>query len=370
MDIIRLVAEAAPGGCRTSLPAPDPRGLSGPVPWPRVDRRMKLKLDWFLTGMALAIGLAWLMPDPGGKGGALHPELLNKAGVALIFFLNGLGLSFAALKAGTLRWPLHLLVQTSTFVLFPLLGLLALWAAGDHLPPDLRLGFFFLCALPSTVSSSVAMTAAAKGNVPAAVFNATLSSLLGVFLTPLWIGLVLKQGGQPMPLGKVVLDLVIWLVLPLALGQLARPWLGAWAARHKKRLGTADRLTILLLVYTSFCDSMKQGVWSGQGGSTVAVTVAGSAALFFIVLRATTWASDALGFSPGDRAAAVFCGSKKTLASGVPMAQLIFGAHPGLGLVLLPIMIYHPLQLVVCGALAGRWAREKSEKEGAVVKGG
>ena len=137
MDIIRLVAEAAPGGCRTSLPAPDPRGMSGPVPWPRVDRSMKLKLDWFLTGMALAIGLAWLMPDPGGKGGALHPELLNKAGVALIFFLNGLGLSFAALKAGTLRWPLHLLVQTSTFVLFPLLGLLALWAAGDHLPADL-----------------------------------------------------------------------------------------------------------------------------------------------------------------------------------------------------------------------------------------
>ncbi len=268
------------------------------------------------------------------------------------------------------RWPLHLLVQTSTFVLFPLLGLLALWAAGDHLPPDLRLGFFFLCALPSTVSSSVAMTAAANGNVPAAVFNATLSSLLGVFLTPLWIGLMLKQGGQPMPLGKVVLDLVIWLVLPLALGQLARPWLGAWAARHKKHLGTADRLTILLLVYTSFCDSMKQGVWSGQGGWTVAVTVAGSAALFFIVLRATTWASDALGFSPGDRAAAVFCGSKKTLASGVPMAQLIFGAHPGLSLVLLPIMIYHPLQLVVCGALAGRWAREKSEKEEAVVKGG
>ena len=105
---------------------------------------MKLKLDWFLTGMALAIGLAWLMPDPGAKGGALHPELLNKAGVALIFFLNGLGLSFAALKAGTLRWPLHLLVQTSTFVLFPLLGLLALWTAGDHLPADLRLGFFYL----------------------------------------------------------------------------------------------------------------------------------------------------------------------------------------------------------------------------------
>jgi sodium/bile acid cotransporter 7 len=317
----------------------------------------KLKSEWFLAGMASAIFLAWLLPGPGAKGGSLHPELLNKAGVALIFFLNGLGLSFASLKAGTLRWPLHLLVQTSTFVLFPLLGLASLWALGDHLPADLRLGFFYLCALPSTVSSSVAMTAAARGNVPAAVFNATLSSLLGVFLTPLWVGLVMKHGGEPMPLDKVITDLMLWLMLPLMLGQCARPWLGAWAHRHKMRLNTADRLTILMLVYTSFCDSMKWEVWSSHGWTTVAATFAGSLVLFYVVLYATTWASNALGFSPADRAAAVFCGSKKTLASGVPMAQLIFGAHPGLSLILLPIMIYHPLQLVICGALAGKWAK-------------
>src|SRR5690349_12927046 len=168
---------------------------------------MKFKFDWFLTGMAIAVLLAWLFPDPGAHGGSLHPELLTKLGVALIFFLHGLTLSFAALKAGTLRWPVHLVIQSATFLIFPLLGLLLLWPFRQWLSPELWLGFFYLCALPSTVSSSVALTAAARGHVSVAVFNATLSSLLGVFLTPLWISLVLKTGGQPLPLGKVILDL-------------------------------------------------------------------------------------------------------------------------------------------------------------------
>jgi len=318
---------------------------------------MKFKLDWFLSGMAIAVLLAWLFPDPGARGGWLYPEILTKAGVALIFFLHGLTLSFVALKAGTLRWKLHLVVQSTTFVLFPLIGLLALWLAGDRLSPELKLGIFYLCALPSTVSSSVALTAAAKGNVPAAVFNATLSSLLGVFLTPLWIGLLLKTGGQPLPLGKVILDLVIWLLVPLAVGQLCRPLFGAFATKHKKRINVVDRLTILLLVYTSFCDSMKQGVWSGQGVFMMVGTVFGAGLLFFIVMTIVGAVSDTLKFPAEDRITAIFCGSKKTLASGVPMAQLIFGTHPGIGLILLPIMIYHPLQLIICASLASRWAK-------------
>ena len=318
---------------------------------------MKPKFDWFLAGMVVAVLLAWLVPDPGARGGSLHPEILTKAGVALIFFLHGVALSFAALKAGTLRWPLHLVVQGCTFLFFPLLGLALFWLAGDRIAGDLKLGFFYLCALPSTVSSSVAMTAAARGNVSAAVFNATLSSLLGVFLTPLWVGLLLQSGGNPMPMGKVILDLVIWLVLPLIVGQLCRPLLGAWAARNKKFIHVVDRATILLLVYTSFCDSMKQGVWSGQGIGTVSLTLVVSALIFSAVLSAVGWMCDRLGFPVEDRIAAVFCGSKKTLASGVPMAQLIFGANPGLSLILLPILIYHPLQLIIGGALASRWAR-------------
>ena len=316
-------------------------------------------LDWFTAGMAIAVALAWLFPDPGAPGGFLHPELLTKLGVALIFFLHGVSLSFAALRAGTMRWPLHLVVQGCTFLLFPLLGLALLWLAGSAVAPDLRLGFFFLCALPSTVSSSVALTAAARGNVPAAVFNATLSSLLGVFITPLWIGWMLQSSGTSLPMGDVVLDLLRWLVLPLVAGQLLRPLLGAWATRHRKRIGVVDRLTILLLVYTSFCDSVKRGVWSANGVGPVLVTVVGALILFVTVMSLAALACDALRFSPPDRIAAIFCGSKKTLASGVPMAQLIFGARPGLGLILLPIMIYHPLQLLICGALANRWARRE-----------
>jgi len=322
---------------------------------------MKLKFDWFLMGMLAALGLAWWWPAPGAPGGSLHPELLNKLGVALVFFLNGLGLSFAALKAGTLRWPLHLLVQVATFFLFPVLGLLALGLFGGWFPADLRLGFFYLCVLPSTVSSSVAMTAAARGNVAAAVFNATLSSLLGVLLTPFLIGLALRHGGQPLPLGKVVLDLALCLLLPLALGQLARPWLGAWAGRHKQRLAIVDRLTILLLVYTSFCGSMQAGVWSRHGWGTVAAIAALCLGLFGAVLWALTRACHALGFAPADRVAAVFCGSQKSLATGLPMAQIIMGTHPGLSLILLPIMLYHSLQLVIGGALAGRWAKASDE---------
>lgn len=318
---------------------------------------MKWKPDWFLIGMFVAVGLAWLLPDPGAKGGVLHPEIVTKAGVALIFFLHGAALSFANLKTGTLRWPLHLVVQSCTYILFPLLGLAMLPLLKNWLPPDLQLGFFFLCALPSTVSSSVAMTAAAKGNVPAAVFNATLSSLIGVVITPLWMGLILKTAGQSLPVGKVILDLMFWLVLPFFVGHFSRPLTAAWIERNKKVVQIADRGTILLLVYTSFCDSVKWGVWSGHKPGVLTATFVGSFVIFWVVLFLVGSVCDRLHFSHADRSAAVFCGSKKSLATGVPMAQLMFANTPGLSLILLPIMIYHPLQLILCGWLAERWAR-------------
>lgn len=319
---------------------------------------MKLKIDGFLAGMVAAVLLAWVFPGPGAEGGWLHAHILNKIGVALIFFLNGAGLSFAAMKAGALHWRLHVVVQLATFVVFPLAGW-AFYAAGDNtLPTALALGIFFLCALPSTVSSSVAMTSAARGNVPAAVFNATLSSLIGVFLTPLWVGLALgaeaTAGGS---VGGVILDLIVWLVLPLIAGQLSRPWLAEFVKRHKKGVHMVDRGAILLIIYTSFCDSVKRGVWSAQGWQTVVLSLVAAAALFTLVFWVVAWACRRLGFSPEDRIAAIFCGSKKSLAAGVPMAQLIFAGDPRLGVILLPLLIYHPLQLVICGVLAGRWAR-------------
>lgn len=322
---------------------------------------MKGKVDWFLVGMVAAVGLAWAFPHPGAPGGWLHPEVLNKIGVALIFFLNGVALSFAAMKAGALRWPVHVVVQATTYVLFPLVGLALLAVTQAWVSPELAIGFFFLCALPSTVSSSVAMTSAARGNVPVAVFNATLSSLIGVVATPFWISWRLHADGQGMSLGKVILDLLLWLVLPLVLGQLSRPWLADWAKRNKKGIFWVDRGTILLIIYTSLCDSIVRGVWSGQGLSVVATAVVGSLVLFYVVMALVGGICKVCGFNAEDRIATVFCGSKKTIASGVPMAQLIFGADPRLGIILLPLMIYHPLQLVICGFLAGKWAKRPIE---------
>ncbi len=322
---------------------------------------MKFKFDWFMKGMLVAVALAFLWPAPGAQGGFLQPELLNKAGIALVFFLTGLGLPLAALKDGALRWKVHLLIQACTFLISPALGWLLLKTSGGWMSADLQTGFFYLCALPSTVSSSVALTIAARGNVPVAVFNATLSSLLGVVLTPFWMAWLLGGSGSSFAVGPVIIDLLIWLVMPLVLGQLSRPLLGAWAGRHKARLQIVDRLTILTLVYTSFADTVQQGVWSRHGPLILVETVVGSALLFIILLAFTRLLGRWLGLNTEDRIAAVFCGSKKTLASGVPMAHLIFGANPALGLILMPIMIYHPLQLAVGGVLAQRWAARSDQ---------
>lgn len=322
---------------------------------------MKLKLDWFLAGLFFAVVAASVYPQLGAREGILHPELTNKLGVALIFFLHGIGLSFQALKAGTLHWRLHALVQSCTFLLFPLLGLAIYHGGSVWFGADLRLGLFFLCALPSTVSSSVAMTAAARGNVAGALFNATISSLLGVVLTPLWVSFVTSTASTGIEFGKVVLDLCRWLVLPLVLGQLARPFLSGWAKRHKARIHLVDRLTILFLVYTSFCDSVRAGVWTSHGAGTLAAVLVISAALFFVVMAVSSATANALRFTAEDRIAAVFCASKKSMATGVPMAQLMFGHGGTLGLVVLPILIYHSFQLVVAGLLAARWARRSDE---------
>ena len=315
-----------------------------------------MKFDWFLKGMIAAVVLAFVFPQPGAHGGFLHPEVLNKVGIALVFFLNGLSLSTNSLRQGVTRWQVHLLIQGSTFLVFPLLGLGLMQIGKGWMSPDILLGYFYLCALPSTVSSSVALTVAARGNVPVALFNATLSALIGVVLTPLWMAWAMGHEGQALDVQPVVIDLLIWVVLPLAAGQLSRPWLTAWASRHKARIQIVDRLTILTLVYTSFSDSVQQGIWTQYGWSVLLQVLVVSSLLFFLIYNFTQFSSRLLRLPVEDQIAAVLCGSKKTLASGVPMASLIFGAHPALGLILIPIMLYHPLQLAVGGFLSQRWA--------------
>ncbi|HVU33925.1 MAG TPA: bile acid:sodium symporter family protein [Opitutaceae bacterium] len=323
---------------------------------------MKLKIDWFLAGLGAAIALAWLVPGPGAQGGWLHPEILTKLAVALIFFLHGARLSFAALRAGALNWRLHLLVQLATFVFFPLLGVGLFVLLHGRIADDLNLGLFFLCALPSTISSAIILTGVAKGDVAGAVFNATISNLIGVILTPLWITGEMRTTGHALPLGPVVLDLVRWLVVPLLVGQVMRRWLGGWLSRHRSQTTVVDRGAILLIVYTAFCDSFRNGVWSNYSLGQLGFVLLICLVLFAVVISLLGVVTRALGFARGDRIAAMFCGSKKTLAAGVPMAKLIFEGHPGLGLILLPVMLYHPLQLVICGVLAQRWSREAADE--------
>jgi sodium/bile acid cotransporter 7 len=310
--------------------------------------------------MILAVVLAALFPGVGRTGGPLHAEVLADVGIFLVFFLHGLGLSTERMKAGLTRWRLHLLVQAFTFGVFPLLWLLLDALAGRWLPADLSLGFLYLCAVPSTISSSVAMTALGRGNVAGAIFNASLSSLLGVVLTPLLVGLLSRTAGQALPLGDAILKLATLLLLPLAVGQGLRPLVGRWFARYQKATHGFDKLVILLLVYASFCDSVEAGLFTRYGGGILGVTFAGAALLLAVVLWLSTRAARWAGFDKEDEIAAVFCGSKKTLASGVPMARLLFGAHPGLGLIVLPLMFYHQLQLLVCSVLAERYSSRQS----------
>jgi sodium/bile acid cotransporter 7 len=317
----------------------------------------RLAKDWFLLGMISAVVLASIAPEIGRSGGPLRADILANVGIFAVFFLHGIGLSTDKLRAGLSRWKLHLLVQAFTFVVFPLLFLVFRAALGGHLPPHLMLGFLYLAALPSTISSSVAMTGIARGNVAAAIFNATLSSLIGVFLTPLIVSLAMGSGRGELSLGEAMLKIAGLLVLPLFVGQALRPLAGAWFARYKRYTSTFDRLVILLLVHVSFCDSVRGGLWTNHGLSTIAMT-AGFAALFLAtVLVLTRRAAIWLGLDKEDEIVAVFCGSKKTLASGVPMAKLLFGGHPGLGVIVLPIMFYHQIQLLVCSVLAERYAQ-------------
>jgi len=313
--------------------------------------------EWFLLGMVGAVILATLFPQFGATGGAMHAEWVINGGIALVFFLHGIGLPLESLRRGVFAWRVHVLVQGLTYLAFPLLFLLFRAAFGGLMPADLLLGFCYLAALPSTISSSVAMTALARGDIPIAIFNATLSSLLGIVLTPLLISLLGNTDAHGASLGETMVKIAQLLLLPLLLGQLLRPLIGDWFARIKHYVSHVDRWVILLLVYAAFCNSVQSGLWQQHGVELLAVTLLGSALFLIVILLLSTWLARRLGLKRGHEIAAVFCGSKKTLASGIPMAALIFGAHPGLGLIVLPIMLYHQLQLFVCSVLAHRYAR-------------
>ncbi len=310
-------------------------------------------IDPYLLMLLGTVGLAALFPAR-GMWASISDEAVTIA-VALLFFLYGARLAPAAIWAGLTNWRLQLTVFLSTFLLFPLLGMAAYALAGPLLPGGIALGLLFLCLLPSTVQSSIAFTSIARGNVPAALCSASLSNLIGVIVTPLLVALLLPQGsGAGFSLSQLE-SIAMQILLPFAAGQAARPLIGGFILKHKLLTMVVDRGSILLVVYAAFSEGMVAGVWSRVSLTDLALVLAFNAVLLGIVIAVTTFGSRKLGFSKEDEIAIVFCGSKKSMASGIPMATILF---PGgaVSLIVLPLMIFHQLQLFVCAVLARKYA--------------
>jgi sodium/bile acid cotransporter 7 len=243
-----------------------------------------------------------------------------------------------------------------TFALFPMLGLALHASVPGLLDSSLWLGVLYLCALPSTVQSSIAFTSIAKGNVAAAICAATASNLIGIVLTPLLVAALLNLHGSGSPL-KQIESIVLQLLVPFVAGQIASRWLRPWATRHAKLLTLSDRGSIVLVVYAAFSAAVQAGAWSSLSWIDIVKVLFICAALLAIALVFTHFASRAVRFAREDEIAVVFCGSKKSLATGVPMANILFPAAT-VGLVILPVMVFHQIQLMVCASLARRWASQ------------
>jgi sodium/bile acid cotransporter 7 len=280
------------------------------------------------------------------------------AAIVLLFFLHGAKLSREAVLAGVGHWRLHLMTLSFTYVLFPVLGLIGARLIGLVVDPALAVGLLFLALLPSTVQSSIAMTAMAGGNVAAAVCSASLSNLLGIVLTPLLVAVFIHAGGSGgMDQWASVEKIGTQLLLPFVAGHLLRPVIGKWIDSHKKLLQPVDRSSVLLVVYSAFSAAVVNGVWQRVGPFDLVVLLVASAVILAIVIAVNGVVARAAGFSREDAIVLLFCGSKKSLVSGVPMAGALF-APAQVGMVILPLMIFHQLQLVVCAWLAGRYRRE------------
>lgn len=320
--------------------------------------RLRLALDPFLLLLIGTVALASVLPARGD--GARVAAWVADAGIVLLFFLHGAKLSREAIWAGAKAWKLHIAVLATSFALFPLLGMAIGWIGA--VPDTMRAGLLFLTLLPSTVQSSIAFTAIARGNVAAAVVSASASNLLGIILTPLLVALLMPVAGTGGGLISfdAVEKIMAQLLLPFVVGHLARPWIGGFVARRKMMIGRVDRASILLVVYAAFSAAVVEGLWQSVSAGEMAMLAAICCLLLAIVLLATWAIGRAIGLSRADAIVLQFCGSKKSLASGVPIAGVIFPAA-AVGPILLPVMLFHQIQLMTCALLARRYAAQMEE---------
>ncbi|MBA2817090.1 bile acid:sodium symporter family protein [Candidatus Pantoea persica] len=325
-----------------------------------------LRLDPMMLKLIIAVLLATFLPAKGIVVDIF--EYLTTAAIALLFFMHGAKLSREKIIAGSSHWRLHLWIMCSTFVLFPLLGLLIVWWHPVNVGPEIYTGFIYLCILPATVQSAIAFTSMAGGNVAAAVCSASASSLLGVFISPLLVNLVMDEHSSAPTdgleqVGKIMLQLLV----PFVLGHLSRRWIAGWVERHRSLIGKTDQTSILLVVYSAFSEAVVNGIWHRVGVDTLLWILAGCLLLLALALAINFGASRLFGFSRADEIVVLFCGSKKSLANGVPMANILFPAS-AVGIIVLPLMIFHQGQLMVCSFIAQRYKVGNEKKRAQQVK--
>lgn len=315
----------------------------------------KLRIEPFVLAILAAVLLA--SAAPAQSIGAVILHWLTTAAIALLFFMHGAKPSRQAILAGISHWRQHLLIFTATFIFFPLLGLLLQLLPTSSLPADLLPGFIFLCAMPATVQSAIAFTSTAGGNAAAAVCSASFSSLLGIVLSPIILSAVLNiNGSQAIDFKNGAAKICLQLLLPFILGHLARPIIGKWLDAHRKLIKLTDSSSIILIVYTAFSAAVLEGLWHKVSAGAIIKMLLLCCLILTAALSFTAYSARLFKFKREDEITIVFCGSKKSLANGVPMANILFPA-PQAGLMILPLMIFHQIQLMACSIIAGHYAK-------------
>lgn len=320
----------------------------------------RLRIDPFVLTLAAAVALAYFFPEWGGRAGPLPLDRIAGVGISFIFFFYGLKLGPEKLRAGMRNVRLHVLIQLSTFLLFPIIVLAFYPFAKGGTSENLWLAFLFLAALPSTVSASVVMVAIARGNLPGAIFNASISGLIGVAVTPLWMGIFLQQSEADFELLDVYLKLLTEILLPVIGGLLLQRYFGNAITRHAAKLAYFDKAVILLIIYKSFARSFEEGVFAAVALAELAWILIAVIALFFFVFWLAGAISKSLGFSTEDRITAQFCGTKKSLVHGTVFAKILFPAGFPVGIIFLPLMLFHAFQILTVSIIAARLGRRKS----------
>ena len=323
---------------------------------------MKIKIDKFVLSIIAVISIAYFFPNWGTQNSKVPIDTISAIGISLIFFFYGLKLSPQKLKAGIKNWKLHLLVQSSTFLIFPLLILIFRPFIQNQEQEIIWLAFFFLAAIPSTVSSSVVMVSIAKGNIPSAIFNASISGIIGVVLTPLWMGLFVQSAQADFDFADIYIKLIVQIILPVVLGVLLQQFFGEFAQKHNKHLTLFDKSVILLIIYKSFAASFEENIFSSISILDLLFLFVTVLILFFTMFFLTGFLSKKLKFNTEDQITAQFCGTKKSLVHGTVFSKIIFGNMASIGIILLPLMLFHALQLLIISIVASKMSTKNIEE--------